>query len=127
MRPRRDDKAGFGGYREAVSEMGARSGSPACLYAGIIEAARSHDGVPAVGPDEGPGSKTRAEAAVWGHGEPRRERSAPYLTRSVGWTTQLTDPTRAQTQSNRKSTILKLGPQAAMDGALPAVDMVEGS
>ena len=32
--------------------------------------------------------KTRAEAAVWGHGEPRRERSAPYLTRSArSWRT----------------------------------------
>ena len=76
------------------------------------------DGVPAVGPDEGPGSKTRAEAAVWGHGEPRRERSAPYLTRSVGWTTcgQPNSPTQPvpTTQPNPKSTILLLGPQAAL-------------
>ena len=34
------------------------------------------DGVPAMGPDEGPGSKTRAEAAVWGHGEPRARKTA---------------------------------------------------
>ena len=69
--------------------------------------ARKFDGVPAVGPDEGPGSKTRAEAAVWGHGEPRRERSAPY--HAVGWTSQLTDPQPVpKTQPNPKSTIPKL-------------------
>ena len=98
----------------AACRNGALGG--AAVAAERAESARKFDGVPAVGPDEGPGSKTRAEAAVWGHGEPRRERSAPYLTRSVGWTTQLTDPTRAQTQPNPKSTILLLGPQSAHRG-----------
>ena len=66
----------------AACRNGALGG--AAVAAERAGSARKFDGVPAVGPDEGPGSKTRAEAAVWGHGEPRRERSAPYLTPPAG-------------------------------------------
>ena len=92
----------------AACRNGALGG--AAVAAERAGSARKFDGVPAVGPDEGPGSKTRAEAAVWGHGEPRRERSAPYLTRSVGWTTQLTDPTRADNPTQPKKHDSQVGP-----------------
>ena len=95
----------------AACRNGALGG--AAVAAERAGSARKFDGVPAVGPDEGPGSKTRAEAAVWGHGEPRRERSAPYLTRSVGWTTQLTDPTRADNPTQPKKHDSPAGPSVS--------------
>ena len=65
----------------AASRNGALES--AAVAAERAESTIKVDGVPAVGPDEGPGSKTRAEAVVWGHGEP----PAPYL--SVGWVSAL--------------------------------------
>ena len=60
----------------AASRNGALES--AAVAAERAESTSKVDGVPAVGPDEGPGSKTRAEAVVWGHGEPRREK-VPYI------------------------------------------------
>ena len=77
-----------------------------------VEAVRADDGVPAVGPDEGPGSKTRAEAAVWGHGEPRRESQHPISRGRLGGqaNSHVTDQPVHNPTQDPKSTILKLGP-----------------
>ena len=83
--------------RRAAKTLSTRATSEAVRTASRWSRARGiDDGVPAMGPDEGPGSKTRAEAAVWGHGEPRARKTAlgreELLYKNPAWVLQSSDP-----------------------------------
>lgn len=67
----------------AASRNGALES--AAVAAERAESTSKVDGVPAVGPDEGPGSKTRAEAVVWGQASHRASARKVGTYLSVGW------------------------------------------